>query len=254
VTVTPGVGKQHEQFAVERRALYVIQHTDAEYLGLIEDHLEGRSIGFTYMRPHTAGGRLPATVKFTDGVVLLGGGPWGSAGERNLPTLEEEVQLVRDCMLRGAPVLGIGLGAQVLAMASGGSVRPAPLRFKMSVAHRTRDDALNGYLPETFPIATYMRDAFEAPPHAEVLAIDEDGATAVFQVADNCFGFAAHPGLKGAMIEDLIMEFDESPDDVAEGLAVLRQSQVAIEDALVSIMTGVVQKAGWMGEVASGRL
>ena len=254
MTVTPGVGKQHEQFAVERRALYVIQHTDAEYLGLIEDHLEGRSIGFTYMRPHTAGGRLPATVKFTDGVVLLGGGPWGSAGERNLPTLEEEVQLVRDCMLRGAPVLGIGLGAQVLAMASGGSVRPAPLRFKMSVAHRTRDDALNGYLPETFPIATYMRDAFEAPPHAEVLAIDEDGATAVFQVADNCFGFAAHPGLKGAMIEDLIMEFDESPDDIAEELAVLRQSQVAIEDALVSIMTGVVQKAGWMGEVASGRL
>jgi len=254
VTVTPQFGNQHEQFAVERRALYVIQHTDAEYLGLIEDHLEGRSIGFTYMRPHTAGGRLPATVKFTDGVVLLGGGPWGSAGERNLPTLEEEVQLVRDCMLRGAPVLGIGLGAQVLAMASGGSVRPAPLRFKMSVAHRTRDDALNGYLPETFPIATYMRDAFEAPPHAEVLAIDEDGATAVFQVADNCFGFAAHPGLKGAMIEDLIMEFDESPDDVAEELAVLRQSQVAIEDALVSIMTGVVQKAGWMGEVASGRL
>ncbi len=254
MTVTPGIGNQHEQFAVERRALYVIQHTDAEYLGLIEDHLEGRSIGFTYMRPHTAGGRLPATVKFTDGVVLLGGGPWGSAGERNLPTLEEEVQLVRDCMLRGAPVLGIGLGAQVLAMASGGSVRPAPLRFKMSVAHRTRDDALNGYLPETFPIATYMRDAFEAPPHAEVLAIDEDGATAVFQVADNCFGFAAHPGLKGAMIEDLIMEFDESPDDIAEELAVLRQSQVAIEDALVSIMTGVVQKAGWMGEVASGRL
>ena len=66
------------QFAVQRRSLYVIQHTDSEYLGLIEDHLEGRSIGFTYMRPHTPGGKLPATVKFTDGVILLGGGPWGS--------------------------------------------------------------------------------------------------------------------------------------------------------------------------------
>ena len=254
MTITPEFGSQHEQFAIERRGLYVIQHTDAEYLGLIEDHLEGRSIGFTYMRPHTAGGRLPTTVKFTDGVVLLGGGPWGSAGARNLPTLEEEVQLVRDCMLRGAPVLGIGLGAQILAMASGGSVRPAPLRFKMGVARRTRDDALNGYLPETFPIATYMRDAFEAPPHAEVLAIDEDGAAAVFQVADNCFGFVAHPGLKGAMIEDLIMEFDESPDGMGEELAMLRQNQAGIEDALVPIMTGVVQKAGWMGEVASGTL
>ena len=254
MTVTPQFGNQHEQFAVERRALYVIQHTDAEYLGLIEDHLEGRSIGFTYMRPHTTGGRLPATVKFTDGVVLLGGGPWGSAGERDLPTLKEEVQLVRDCMLRGAPVLGIGLGAQVLALASGGSVRPAPLRFKMGVARRTRDDALNGYLPKAFPIATYMRDAFEAPPHADVLAVDEDGATAVFQVADNCFGFAAHPGLKGAMIEDLIMEFDESPDGIGDELAVLRQNQSAIEDALVPIMTGIVQRAGWMGETASGCL
>ena len=254
MTLAPGGSNHHEQFAIERRALYVIQHTDAEYLGLIEDHLEGRSIGFTYMRPHTAGGRLPATVKFTDGVVLLGGGPWGSAGERDLPTLKEEVQLVRDCMLRGSPVLGIGLGAQVLALASGGSVNSAPLRFKIGVACRTRDDALNGYLPEAFPIATYMRDAFEAPPHADVLAVDEDGAAAVFQVADNCFGFAAHPGLKGAMIEDLIMEFDESPDDVAEKLAVLRQSQVAIEDALVPIMTGIVQKAGWMEEMGSGHL
>ena len=99
-----------------------------------------------------------------------------------------------------------------------------------------------------------MRDAFEAPPHADILAVDEDGAAAVFQVADNCFGFAAHPGLKGAMIEDLIMEFDESPDDISEALATFRQNQMAIEDALVPIMTGIVQKAGWMEEVESGRL
>lgn len=236
-----------EQFAVQRRALYVIQHTNAEYLGLIEDHLEGRSIGFTYMRPHTAGGRLPATVKFTDGVVLLGGGPWGSAGGRDLPTLKEEVRLVRDCMRRGAPVLGIGLGAQILALASGGSVTPAPLRFHVGIARRTRDDALNGYLPAAFPAAVYMRDAPEAPPHADILAVDEEGAAVVFQVADNCFGFAAHPGLKAAMIEDLIMEFAESPDDIENGMDALRQSQAAIEDALVPIMTGIVQKAGWMG-------
>ena len=99
-----------------------------------------------------------------------------------------------------------------------------------------------------------MRDAFAAPPHADVLAIDEDGAPAVFQVAEYCFGFAAHPGLKGAMIEDLIMEFDESPEGIGEELATFRQNQAAIEDALVPIMTGVVQKAGWMGEMPSGRL
>ena len=248
MSAAPSAGQAPSQFAVERRSLYVIQHTDAEYLGLIEDHLEGRSIGFTYMRPHTAGGRLPATVKFTDGVVLLGGGPWGSAGARDLPTLKDEVRLVRDCMLRGAPVLGIGLGAQILALASGGAVTSAPPRFRVGTARRTRDDALNGYLPEAFPMATYMRDTFEAPPHAEVLAVDDEGAAAVFQVADNCFGFAAHPGLKVAMIEDLVMEFSDSPDDIGGEMAALRRNQIAIEDALVPIMTGIVQKAGWMEE------
>ena len=37
----------------------VIQHTAGEYLGLMEDHLEGRRIRFQYYRPFAAG-KLPA--------------------------------------------------------------------------------------------------------------------------------------------------------------------------------------------------
>ena len=38
----------------------VIQHTSGEYLGLMEDHLEGRRIRFQYFRPFAGGGKLPA--------------------------------------------------------------------------------------------------------------------------------------------------------------------------------------------------
>ena len=38
----------------------VIQHTAGEYLGLMEDHLEGRRIRFQYYRPFAAG-KLPST-------------------------------------------------------------------------------------------------------------------------------------------------------------------------------------------------
>ena len=38
----------------------VIQHTSGEYLGLMEDHLEGRRIRFQYFRPFAAG-KLPAS-------------------------------------------------------------------------------------------------------------------------------------------------------------------------------------------------
>ena len=60
-----------------------------------------------------------------DALILLGGGPWGSAGARDLPTLAEEVELTRQMLAEGTPVIGIGLGAQILALAAGGGVEAA---------------------------------------------------------------------------------------------------------------------------------
>ena len=67
----------------------VIQHTSAEFLGLIEDHLEGRGVRFRYCRPFAGKTPLPKPDALGDGLILLGGGPWGSAGTRNVPTLAE---------------------------------------------------------------------------------------------------------------------------------------------------------------------
>ena len=88
----------------------VVQHTSGEYLGLMEDHLEGRRIRFQYFRPFAGGRKLPAMDVPADALVLLGGGPWGSAGGRDLPTLPEEIELTRAMLEQGTPVIGIGLG------------------------------------------------------------------------------------------------------------------------------------------------
>ena len=97
------------------RLIHVVQHTSAEYLGLIEDHLEGRALRFKYYRPFAQGNALPQMDAMSDGLILLGGGPWGSAGARDAPTLKEEVRLAHACLMREWPVVGIGLGAQILA-------------------------------------------------------------------------------------------------------------------------------------------
>ena len=75
--------------------LNIVQHTSADYLGLIEDHLEGRRIRFRYFRPFTEQGKVPQAGDICDGLMLMGGGPWGSAGGRDLPTLHQEVSLTR---------------------------------------------------------------------------------------------------------------------------------------------------------------
>lgn len=228
------------------KLIHVIQHTSAEYLGLIEDHLEGRGVRFKYYRPFTEAGTLPHMDVISDGLILLGGGPWGSAGTRDLPTLKAEIRLAHACLMRDWPVVGIGLGAQILAIAAGGRAQAKPLTFELTTARRSVDTALSGYLPETFPAAIYMRDWPVPPDYASVLAQDDGKRALVWQIGRRAFGFAGHPGLKVAMVEDLTMEFEESPADVGAGLTALRGAQRAIEDALVPIMTGLVQHTGWM--------
>jgi len=228
------------------RTLAVIQHTSAEYLGLIEDHLEGRRVRFRYYRPFTSGGKLPAPGDLAGGLVLLGGGPWGSAGQRDVPTLAPEIGLARHALEAGTPILGIGLGAQILCLAAGGGSTPGDLLFDVSEGLRAREDALNGFLPERFPLVRYLRDRPVLPAAAEVLATGPDGDACIFGIGARALGFTGHPGMKTAMVEDLIMEFAEGPPDPAAALTALRECRPAIEDALVPIMTGVVQVLGLM--------
>jgi GMP synthase-like glutamine amidotransferase len=225
----------------------VVQHTQSEWLGLMEDHLEGRQIRFGYSRPFAAGGSLPDPNVLGDGLILIGGGPWGSMSTPILPTLQPEITLARTCLMLETPIIGIGLGAQILSIAADGGAEPVPLRFTCGEARSIKAGALNGFLPDRFPLVTYMRDKPLPPDYAEILAVDDAGAPVLFQIGKNAFGFSGHPGIKPAMIEDLVMEFDEAPEaDIAADLAQVASSKAAIEDALVSIMTGLIQLTGWM--------
>jgi GMP synthase-like glutamine amidotransferase len=226
--------------------LNIVQHTSADYLGLIEDHLEGRRIRFRYFRPFTEQGTLPSADDVCDGLVLLGGGPWGSAGGRDVPTLAREVDLTRTMLDQGKPVIGIGLGAQILSIAAGGSAEAGELVFEVGRARRVREDALEGFMPETVPHVVYMRDRPVLPQQAQVLAVDEASRPAIFQLGNNALGFVGHPGFKTAMAEDLIMEFEEGPENPAPRLERLQLMMPDIEDTLVPLMTGIIKVTGLM--------
>lgn len=228
------------------KQLTVIQHTSADYLGLIEDHLEGRQIRFHYHRPFTEAGVVPPFEQIGDGLILLGGGPWGSAGGRDVPTLREEVALARAAYMHGLPMIGIGLGAQIVALACDGSVEAAPLTLNVDEVTRAGEDALAGFMPERWINPVYMRDRPVPPAFATTLAVDAEGQPAAFQIGTNIFGFTGHPGFKRAMAEDLIMEFEEVPESPGPALDALGMHKHDIADALVPMMTGLVQLTGWM--------
>jgi GMP synthase-like glutamine amidotransferase len=228
------------------KTLCVLQHVEAEYLGLLEDHFEGRNIRFRYCRPFTPGAAIPASAEDYDGLVLLGAGPKGIVSGDLIASLGTELRLTRDFLDRGLPVIGIGIGACLLSTAAGGGAEEAPLRFTLDKARRVVAAALNGHLPQTFPVAVYMRDRPVLPSDARVLAVGNGDEPLLFQPRNNCFGFVGHPGIKSAMIEDLIMEFDEVPENTAETLADLRALQGDIAAASAAMMVGLIDVTGLM--------
>ena len=114
------------------------------------------------------------------------------------------------------------------------------------MAKATAPGHLGGHLPDSFPMGCYLRDKPALPPDAEVLAIDEAGEALVFSTRGNCLGFLGHPGMKRGMMEDLIMEFTDTPEDCVTPLQALTEAQQEIGNALTDLMVGLVRYTGWM--------
>ena len=242
------------------KTIAVVQHVEAEYLGFLEDHLEARNIRFRYFRPFTAGGTLPAGPDKNpdefDGLIVLGQGPLGVVSGPLVPSLAPELRLIKAFLDHDLPVVGIGLGAVMLAVAAGGGAEEAPLACEIGEAERaggtTLAKTLVEAMTERFAYATYMRDRPVLPANAEILARGEGGVPVAFAIGHNAIGFVAHPGIKSAMVEDIVMEFEESPYDIAEKLESLRGVQGEIAGALSSIMVGLVAETGWMSLEQTG--
>jgi GMP synthase-like glutamine amidotransferase len=102
-----------------------LQHAPYEGLGALEPRLLARGAALIQTRLF-AGEPLPDREDIDFLVVL--GGPMSVNDEATLPWLAPEKALLREVIARGTPVLGICLGAQLMATALGGAVGPSPER------------------------------------------------------------------------------------------------------------------------------
>lgn len=109
------------------RAL-VLRHIAFEDAGLVGDVLSdhGWSVAEIDATTEPVG---PATAADPDLLVVLGG-PVGVHDADAYPWLADELAAVRDRLDRGRPLLGVCLGAQLIAQAAGGGVEPAGNRPK----------------------------------------------------------------------------------------------------------------------------
>ena len=188
----------------------IIKHVDIEGPGLIESCLKQREISNQILCLGTDV-PLPKPEGFTH-IVLLGG-PMNVYEEDHYPFLREEDLFIKEAIQRGKRVLGICLGAQLIAKALGAKVSKAPVKeigwYDVSLTEEGAADPWFASLPKTFRVFQWHEDTFEIPRRAKLLATSTAVPHQAFRYGDNAYGLQFHLEVTPEMIRDWVNEYGD---------------------------------------------
>jgi GMP synthase (glutamine-hydrolysing) len=163
-----------------------------------------------------AGQTLPAHEEVA-GVVVMGG-PMNVDEVERFPALAAERKWLAEAVRREMPVVGICLGAQLLARALGAEVRPGErkeLGFAEVEVFDSADPLLGGLAPRA-EVLHWHGDVFELPDGATRLASSELTENQAFRLG-NAWGVLFHPEADFALVEAWMAE----PTMIDEAVAVV---------------------------------
>ena len=138
------------------------------------------------------------------GLIVFGGEMNVDEVDRH-PYLQTQRELVRRAVNAGLPVLGICLGAQLLARAFGAPVYRAPVRelgFKpVRVTDLGQRDALLGAFQSGDRVFQWHEDTFDLPAGADLLVAGDDVPIQAFRLGGNAWGVQFHVEADGDGLE-----------------------------------------------------
>jgi GMP synthase-like glutamine amidotransferase len=168
--------------------VHYFQHVPFEGLGSIAGWLESRSARVTSTR-FFEDSRLPGVTDI-DWLVVLGG-PMSANDEETRPWLSVEKRFIAEAVAGEKVVLGICLGAQLIASALGARVYPnAQPEIGWFPIERTRPGGLA--LPARADVFHWHGETFDLPPGALGFAGSEACRNQAFAIGERVVGFQFH--------------------------------------------------------------
>lgn len=224
-----------------------LQHESFEGPGYIREWADARGHGISGVMAFERH-PLPSLDSFDLLVVM--GGPMSVHDDTLFPWIMNEKRLLRDAIVAGKSVLGICLGAQLLADALGAGVRKNLYReigwFDVRLSGAGRKTRLGKLLPKEFRAFHWHGDTFDVPAGAIHLGSSDACANQGFIWADRVVALQFHNEVTADSIRDLsgacMDEIDgslfvQSLDDITNPASVGGAN--AVMDIILSYMESV---------------
>lgn len=199
------------------RRVLVFKHVAQENLGTLKPVLGDGAFRIRYVNFDRDPEARPGIDKY-QGLIILGG--WMGVYEADhYPHLKLECQLIEEALKRGIPVLGICLGAQILAHVLGANVRKHSEREvgwqKIELTESGRADPLFSHFRAAETVFQMHGDTFDIPAGAAHLAASAACGGQAFRYGDKAYGLQFHHEIDKSMI-DRLLRVPESRREIEE--------------------------------------
>jgi GMP synthase (glutamine-hydrolysing) len=180
----------------------VFQHVPAEPLGTLDPMLRNRGHRIRYVNFHRDPDAQPDITRY-DALIILGGPQMPDQGNI-YPHLNVEMRCIEYALKREIPVLGICLGAQLLAYTLGGNPRPMTEWeigwYDLQPTHQSVADPVFCALARPHPVFQWHGYTFDMPQGAVHLASSPTCENQAFRYGHNAYGLQCHLELDERLI------------------------------------------------------
>jgi len=244
------------------RKLLVFQHSPREPLGVFDPMLRRAGFRIRYLNFSRQPDQRPDVSRY-NGLIVLGG-PMNVDQAKRFPHLTTEIEAIREALARGIPILGICLGAQLLAAALGANVRPNSVReIGWYPLHPTADaavDPLCRHLGDRQHVFQWHAYTFDLPPGAVHLASTPACPNQAFRFGDRAYGLQFHLEADEHLIQRWlhVPEYRSEADSAGPAQHVddiLRDTHSHAGDALVlsqRVFGEFIELLGWRRQLRLG--
>ncbi len=188
-----------------RRRVAILTHIECEGPGFWGEFFTECGIPTQRFRI-SDGDELPDATSF-DALLILGG-PMNVDQHDRYPWLVQEKAYIRRAIDDRKPVIGVCLGAQLIARALGASVTRNPVKEigwdAVSLTSNGQRDPVFRGLPTLFPVFQWHGDTFTKPDGATLLASSTRCAHQAFRYADRTYAFQFHVEMTPEIITECV--------------------------------------------------